>query len=61
MAKNCWLLRKQMFFFEQQEKRWSTLKQALIVSGQGSAIIQMTICTFSTLQATGPGPRVYKM
>ena len=36
-------------------------QQALTVSGQGSAIIQMTICTFSTLQATGPGPRVYKM
>ena len=48
-------------FFEQQEKRWSTLKQALIVSGQGSVIIQMTIYTFFTLQATGLGPRVYKM
>ena len=47
--------------FVQQEKRWSTLKQVFIVSGQGSAIIQMTMCTCSTLQAAGPGPRVGKM
>ena len=40
-------------FFVQQEKRWSTLKQVFIVSSQGSAIIQMTMCTCSTLQATG--------
>ena len=42
--------------FVQQEKRWSTLKQVFHVSGQGSAIIQMTIYTCSTLQAAGPGP-----
>ena len=46
--------------FEKQEKRWSTLKQAFIVSVQGSAIIQMTMCTCSTFKAAGPGPRVCK-
>ena len=47
--------------FEQQGKRWSTLKQAFIVSVQGSAIIQMTMCTCSTFKAAGRGPRVCKM
>ena len=61
MAQKLLVTEKTNGFFEQQEIRWSTIKQALIVSGQGSAIIQMTICTFSTVQATGPGPRVYKM
>ena len=58
-GRNCWLQRKQMGLV-QQEKVVHT-QQVFIVSGQGSAIIQMTMCACSTLQASGPGPRVGKM
>ena len=34
---------KQIGLFQQQEKRWSTVKQVFITSYQGSAIIQMII------------------
>ena len=49
-----------MFFFEQQDKGWSILKQAFIVSVQGSAVTQLTMCTCSTFKVADPGQESVK-